>query len=140
MTTLADKFTVKVRKNIYSDFTTNFELNPVTGFLAKVTNEEAVKKSIRNLIFTIKSERFQRSEIGSKIRAILFEPIDSVSAELLSTTIKETIQNFEPRALLRDVIVVPDDAGSAYSVSIYFEIINIPNQQFDMELTIARVR
>lgn len=140
MTTLADKFTVKVRKNIYSDFTTNFELNPVTGFLAKVTNEEAVKKSIRNLIFTIKSERFQRSNIGSKIRAILFDPIDTTSAELLQTTIKETIQNFEPRALLRDVIVVPDEANNGYSVSIYFEIINIPNQQFDMELTIARVR
>lgn len=140
MTTLADKFTVKVRREIYSDFKTTFELNPVTGFLAKDTNEVSVKKAIRNIIMTTNSERFQRSDIGSKVKAALFEPVGPLTEELIKTSIVEAITNHEPRALLHQVDVTYETALNSYNVTIYFGIVNIPNQSFDLNITLERVR
>lgn len=140
MSELRDKFTITQKAEIYSDFLNNLDLNPVTGYLAKATNANAVKQSIRNLILTTKTERFYRSDIGSKIHALLFEPVDAVTTDLLRTTITETIENNEPRAKLLNVHIEPSSEMNAYFINVYFEVINIPNNQFELNLVLRRVR
>lgn len=140
MTEIQDRFEVKQKREVYSDFLSNLDLNPVTGFLAKVTNEQAVKQSIRNLVLTTKTERFQRSDIGSKIKSLLFDPIDINTEELIRTTIMETIRNNEPRANVLEVVVQANNELNAYNVSLYFEILNLPYKQFDLQLVLYRVR
>ena len=136
-----DRFTIEDAKvRTYSDFLTNFDKNPSTGFLAQFHNEDAVKQSIHNLVFTERTERFYRSSIGSKIFSLLFEPIDELTAMTIENTIRETVKNSEPRAILRGVSVVPNEAAHMYIVSVTFSIVNSPDRVFDTALILRRVR
>jgi len=123
----------------YSDFLMNFDKNPITGNLAKVTNEEAVKQAIKNLVLTNQGERIYNQTMGSKIRASLFDPADASTAEVIRTTIEQTIRYHEPRANLLGVEIFDDFDNNAYKVNIFFNLINIPNIiQLDLILKRAR--
>jgi phage baseplate assembly protein W len=136
----SDKYTSLTNKpSYYSDFSNNLDVNPATGFLAKITNENAVKNSIKNIILTINGERFFQSTIGSKINALLFEPMDSPTAIALENTISEAIKNNEPRANLKSVELYPDQDRNAYLVTIIFSIINIP-EDITFNFFLNRVR
>jgi phage baseplate assembly protein W len=136
----SDKYTALSNTIIYySDFTNNLDRNPITNYLSKYVNENAVKSSIRNLVLTGNGERFYNSLIGSKISTLLFDPIDDVTALTLKNTIRETIDNYEPRANLLEINVTPDEDNNAYYVSIVFGIINIP-EVFNLDLILNRVR
>lgn len=136
----SDRYTGLTEKpTFYSDFTNNLDLNTLTGYLAKTTNENSVKNAIKNLILTRNGERFFDSTIGSKIATLLFDPIDPVTTEVLRTTIEECLTNHEPRARIVDINVQPDANNNAYLVKIIFKIINIP-EQITIDLVLNRVR
>ena len=107
-------------KRHYIDFNTAFLPHPVTNDLGRVYDAEAVKQSIRRLVLTDKYERRLNPEIGSNIRKVLFEPMDGATTAVLQSYIRETIQNYEPRALLQDVIVQPDYDKQSYQVTVVF--------------------
>ena len=136
----SDRYTGLTDKPIfYADFTNNLDLNPLTGYLAKTTNDNAIKNSIKNLILTGNGERFFDSTIGSKMATLLFEPIDVVTAELVRSTIKETIENHEPRANIVDINVQAIAENNSYYVKVIFKIINIP-EDITLDLILNRVR
>ena len=136
----SDRYTGLTDKPIfYADFTNNLDLNPLTGYLAKTTNDNAIKNSIKNLILTGNGERFFDSTIGSKMATLLFVPIDMVNAELVRSTIKETIENHEPRANIIDINVQAIAENNSYYVKVIFKIINIP-EDITLDLILNRVR
>lgn len=123
----------------YSDFLINFDRNPITGNLAKVTNEESVKQAIKNLVLTNQGERFYNQTMGSKIRASLFDPADAITAEIMRTTLEQAIKYHEPRVNLLGIEIFDDSDNNAYKVNIYFNLINIPDViQLDLILKRAR--
>lgn len=137
----AEKYTITgAQPEYFSDITINFDKNPVTNNLARITNEEAVKQSIRNLIMTGNGERFYRPDIGSKIATLLFDPIDDVTTNLLKSTIEHTIRSHEPRARLNSVTVRPSEDENVYEIGIDFSIVNISNRNIFMGLSLSRVR
>ena len=113
-----------IKSIVYSDFFTDFSKNSATGQLNKKTNENAVKQAIRNLLLTDHYERPFQPAIGSNLRSLLFENFGPTTTLRAKEYIKETIEQYEPRADLikTDVIANPD--GNALGVSIYFRIIN----------------
>jgi len=111
---------------IYSDLNLNFTKNPATKDVARLTDIDAVKRSVRNLILTNRFERPFHPEIGSSIRAILFENITPLNAVLLQDRIEEVIQNFEPRVTLNQVLVQDNIDNNQYSVFISFYVNNSP--------------
>lgn len=123
----------------YSDFLLSFDKNPQTGNLAKVTNEESVKQSLRLLILTNLGERFYTPFTGSKVRASLFDPIDPMTADIIRTTISQCIQNNEPRVNLIEVVVADDADNNRYAVNIIFNLINIP-EVLQLDLLLKRAR
>jgi phage baseplate assembly protein W len=136
----SDRYTGLTDKPIfYADFTNNLDLNPLTGYLAKTINDNSIKNSVKNLILTGNGERFFDSTIGSKMATLLFEPIDIVTAELVRSTIRETIENHEPRANIVDIGVIANSENNSYSVKIIFKIINIP-EDITLDLILNRVR
>ena len=138
---LADKQTIELkRKNSYSDFLMNFDLNPVTGNLAIAKDEEAVKESMKNLILTATGERFYHSIKGSRVRNSLFEPNSPHSIMMIGQLAREVIEMYEPRVTVHDVRIDDDrfDANS-YSMTIIFSIINMIDTQ-DLVLSLRRVR
>lgn len=106
----------------YSDINTAFMAHPISGDVARITEFEAVRRSVRNLVNTDKYERILDPRIGSNIRRILFEPMDGSTTAVLQSYITETINNYEPRALLQDVSVTPDYDQQGYYVSITFAV------------------
>ena len=137
----ADKYTpITEKREYYSDFLINFDENPVTGNLARVTNEESVKQSIRNLILTNRSERPFQPLVGSRINSLLFENFDSSLVSSLETEIRETISLYEPRANIERINIVESEIdNNSLEITILFSIINIP-QIIEMTLFLKRVR
>ena len=122
-----------------SDFLVNFNRHPETDQLVRLTNSEAVKRALRNLILTQKTERFFQPDIGSDINRILFEDMSPQTAIVLEQYIIEVISNYEPRAGNVQVFIQPDDFNHAYNVSIVFTIINNSNP-IVLNLSLNRVR
>ena len=137
----ADKYSLEQKKTeIYSDFLNSFEQNPLTGALARVTNEDSVKQSLRNIVLTNVGERFYDSNKGSKIKQSLFELYDPSTVEIIRIQLGEAIAAYEPRAIIQDIRLQEDLERNGYYVTLIFSIINIPDQTFSLDLSIQRVR
>lgn len=137
----ADRNTfVKKTPEYYTDFTINLDRNPVTGLLSKLTNEASVKAAVYGLLLTDLGERPYQPEVGSKIRTLLFEPIDIVTTNLLKSSIENTLKNFEPRVTIIDINVQPIEDENAYNITIECSLINIPGSNFVFSFPLRRIR
>lgn len=123
----------------FSDLDLNFTAHPVTKDITRKYDEAAVKQSLKNLILTQNYERPFHSEIGSQVRAVLFEPASPMTTVMLQKSIEDVINNFEPRVLLDEVEVVPNLDNNAYSIKIYFRIINTETP-IEVDLLLKRTR
>ena len=112
---------------IYKDLDLDFGRNIVTNDVNKLTDVEAVKRSVRNLINTNHFERPFHPELGGNVRAMLFEPMTPLTALNLQRKIEEVLNNFEPRAKITQIIADPDIDRNAYRLSIKFYVIGVTN-------------
>lgn len=112
------------RQPDYQDLDLDFLRNPTTNDVVRKTGDEAVKRSIRNLIFTNYYERPFRSYIGSGVRSLLFENATNFTADQLQDAIINVINNFEPRAAIVDVVVTPDYDRNGFDVRLTYVIKN----------------
>jgi len=99
----------------------SFNENPSTKDFGAVKNERAISQSVRNLLLTMFGERPFQPEIGSRVRALLFEPWDVFAADAIRTEIFNTMERLEPRIEVVDVTV--EDEPDANSVAINMEYI-----------------
>lgn len=127
------------KKAAYSDFDTDFNVHPVTGKLSVLKDAEAVKQAVKNLILTKKLERPYEPFYGSNVVGALFEPIDALTGSMLEKDIEIAIRNFEPRASLISVAVLPDEDNNSVTLKILFSIRNIKDPQ-RLELNLERIR
>ena len=125
---------------IYSDLGLSFERNVATNDLIVKKDVDAVKQSIRNLILTNHYERPFHPEIGSNVTALLFEPMNPITANVLQRNIAEVIENFEPRARLVSVIASSQPDRNAYEVTISFYVVNVPGELIELTTMLERSR
>jgi len=111
---------------IYKDLNLNFEKNTVTKDIQKITDVEAVKRSVRNLINTNHYEKPFHPEIGSNLRAMLFENLTPQMNHLISKQIEMLIKNYEPRVRLVQVNAQPSYDRNGYLATISFYVLNHP--------------
>ena len=111
---------------IYKDLNLDFEKNTVTKDIQKITDIEAVKRSVRNLINTNHYEKPFHPEIGSNLRAMLFENLTPQMNHLISKQIEMLIRNYEPRVRLVQVNSVPSFDKNGYLATISFYVLNHP--------------
>jgi len=123
----------------FSDLDLDFGRNTVTNDVNKLTNVEAIKRSVRNLINTNHFERPFHPEIGSNVRAMLFEPLMPLTALNLQRKIEEVLSNFEPRAKITQIIADPDIDRNAYRLEIKFYVIGVQNP-ITVETFLERLR
>ena len=112
---------------IYKDLDLDFGRNTVTNDVNKLTDVEAVKRSVRNLINTNHFERPFHPELGGNVRALLFEPMTPLTALSLQRKIEEVLANFEPRAKITQIMADPDIDRNAYRLTIKFYVIGVQN-------------
>ena len=107
----------------FKDISLSFKRHPVTNDILALTNEDAIKRSVRNLVETINEERFFNPLIGSHVRESLFELPDNQVRATLKSQIENSILNFEPRVDLTDVIVNHPNDSNDLEVSISYDIV-----------------
>jgi hypothetical protein len=124
---------------VYQDFPLDFTIHPVRKDLVLLTNNDAVVRSIRNLLQTNHYEVPFHPEIGCNIRKLLFENITEFTARDISRFIQETIENFEPRCTIQSLIVEPDEEHNQYNVTLRV-FINSSSTPLTVNLILERVR
>lgn len=138
--TRADKYTQVPRSSeTSSDFHVDLDIHPDTLDVLRLTNENAVKRSIRNLLLTNNYERFFDPIMGCNITAMLFEPVGPAIEQQLKTTIETTIRNYESRAAIEDITVKASLDENAYAVSLKFRILN-KVEPVSMDFKLYRIR
>ena len=105
-----------------------------------VTDVQAVKRSIRNLVLLNIYEKPFHPEIASGVRDMLFELMTPVTAALLARQVQDVIENFEPRARLTGVRAIPDYDRNSYSVTVEFYVVNTPTELVDLTIFLERLR
>jgi len=124
----------------FKDISLSFTPHPVTNDLTVIKNENAIKKSVRNLVQTIPTERFFNSILGTDIRSTLFDFCDFGTASVIERQIQTSIENFEPRVDNLVVEVFPRPDQNEFEINIYFDIIGqqFPSQAFQFILEATR--
>ena len=123
----------------FSDIDMAFLANPVSKDIYKKYDENAIKQSIKNLILTKNFERPFRSDIGSQISSLLFEPITPVLRATIKKTITNTIVSYEPRVNLLSVEVLLSPDNNGVYVTIVFSIVNT-STPISVDLFLERTR
>ena len=124
----------------FKDISLSFEPHPVTKDLPILKNENAIRRSVRNLVETIPTERFFNSLLGSDVRSSLFDFVDFGTASEIEDQIQTAIENFEPRVSNLRVEVNPQPDDNTFECNIIFDIIgqDFPTQDFTFILEATR--
>ena len=130
----------KKSRRVYKDLNLNFTANPVTSDITTVTDVNAIKRSVRNLLLTNHFDKPFHPEIGSSVTALLFENFGPITGNQLSRTIEEMISNFEPRARVENVECYPVPDTNTYDVRIYFYVENLPAELIEFQTLLEAVR
>tara|TARA_B100000085_G_scaffold232298_1_gene219403 strand:+ start:769 stop:1170 length:402 start_codon:yes stop_codon:yes gene_type:complete len=124
----------------FKDISLSFDMHPITKDILVLKNEDAIKKSIRNLVQTVPSERFFNPSVGAEVRTSIFEFVDFGTASILEEQVKIAIINNEPRVANLKVVVDPFPDRNAYQLDITYTIVGetVPLQRFQYILEATR--
>ena len=124
----------------FKDISMTFQANPLNNDLIALKNENAIARSIRNIVFTLPGEKFFDSSFGSRITESLFDNIDDITATIIVDEIRESIETNEDRVKLNNVEAFPDYENNSFDLTITYEIVgrNIPTQELQFVLQSSR--
>ena len=129
-----------LNSRVYSDLDLFFTKRSVDKDVSTLTNVQAIKRSVRNLVLTNFYEKPFHPEIGSGVRELLFEIASPLTSLAISQAVTDVINNYEPRASLNFVDVNAQLDNNAYDISINFSIVNGPPESVDLALTMELIR
>jgi len=124
----------------FKDISMSFQSNPLNNDLVAIKNENAIARSIRNIVFTLPGEKFFNQNFGSRITKSLFENLDNMSASIISDEIRQSIENYERRVDLIDVQTSPDYDNNSYNVTISYRIVGIDVLPQQLEFVLQPLR
>ncbi len=124
----------------FKDISMTFQSNPLNDDLIAIKNENAIARSLRNIVFTTPGEKFFNQSFGSRISESLFENIDEITATIIVDEIRQSIDNYEPRVEVDDVKAFPDYDNNSFDVTITYDVIGseIPTQELQFVLQSSR--
>ena len=124
----------------FKDISMTFQSNPLNEDLIAIKNENAIARSVRNIVFTTPGEKFFNQSFGSRITESLFENIDEITATIIVDEIRQSIDNYEPRVEVDDVKAFPNYDNNSFDVTITYDVIGseIPTQELQFVLQSSR--
>lgn len=132
--------TIRRISRSFKDISLSFEPHPITKDLPILKNEAAIRRSVRNIVQTIPTEKFFNSLFGSDVRASLFEFVDFGTASVIRDQILTSVTNFESRIENLEVEVQPLPDRNSFNVIVVFDIIGqeFPTQEYSFLLEATR--
>lgn len=109
----------------FKDISASFQVSALNYDLIAIKNENAIARSIRNLVLTLPGEKPFNQDLGSNVSKAIFGNMDNITASIIRDEIENTIKNFEPRVNLLNVEVVPNFDNNEFNVTVQYEIIGI---------------
>ena len=124
----------------FKDLSASFQSSPLSNDLITLKNESAIARSVRNLVLTIQGERPFQPVLGTGVSRLLFENMDKLTASAIRSELRTTIENYEPRVEINEILVEPDFEGNAFHVTLQYFIIGIdvPEQELTFALEPTR--
>ena len=124
----------------FKDLSASFQTNPLSNDLIALKNESAIARSVRNLVLTIQGERPFQPVLGTGVNNLLFDNMDKLTASSIRSELRTTIENYEPRVEINEILVEADFEGNAFHVTLQYFIIGIdvPEQELTFALEPTR--
>ena len=124
----------------FKDISMSFQSNPLNSDLIGLKNENAIARSVRNIVFTLPGEKFFDPEFGSQISASLFENIDDITANVIVDEVTQSIERYEPRVELVNVEAFPNFDNNSFDLLIVYNIVgaDVPTQELQFALQSTR--
>ena len=124
----------------FKDLSASFQTSPLNNDLIALKNESAIARSVRNLVLTIQGERPFQPVLGTGVSRLLFENMDKLTASAIRSELRTTIENYEPRVEINEIIVEADFERNAFDVTLQYFIIgmDVPEQELTFALEPTR--
>ena len=124
----------------FKDLSASFQTNPLSNDLIALKNESSIARSVRNLVLTIQGERPFQPTLGTGVNNLLFDNMDKLTASSIRSELRTTIENYEPRVEINEIIVEPDFEGNAFHVTLQYFIVgmDVPEQELTFALAPTR--
>jgi len=132
---VATKFTQS-----FKDLSLTFKKHPVTDDLVVTKDAAAIQQALTTLLLTSKGERLFQPEMGSSLRRFLFEPLDYATANLIKAAILESIQEYEPRVIVIELIIDPNRNEDGFDVEMTYKIIGLQQPPVTVDFFLSRTR
>tara|TARA_B100000902_G_C26500112_1_gene523539 strand:- start:80 stop:481 length:402 start_codon:yes stop_codon:yes gene_type:complete len=107
----------------FKDISMTFQTNPLTKDLIVLKNENAIARSVKNIVFTVPGEKPFNPDFGSRITDSLFENIDDITASQIETELRDSIERFEPRVSITTLKVTANIDENGFDVVLIYDII-----------------
>ena len=121
------KSAVQQQKDIYSDFGINLNVHPLRKDINRITNEDAVRRSIKNILLTNHYERKMRPTFGANLSKYLFELITPITLQNIKIEIESAISNYEPRCNIISTVVSAGTDNNSVEITVTFSLLNSLN-------------
>ena len=124
----------------FKDLSASFQTSPLNNDLIALKNESAIARSVRNLVLTVRGERPFQPILGTGVSRLLFDNMDKLTAAAIRSELRTTIENYEPRVEINEILVEPDFEGNAFHVTLQYFIIgmDVPEQELTFALEPTR--
>tara|TARA_R100000742_G_C4277042_1_gene98585 strand:+ start:437 stop:838 length:402 start_codon:yes stop_codon:yes gene_type:complete len=131
---------IKRVSRAFKDISLSFKPHPVTNDLQILKNADAIRRSVRNIVQTIPTERFFSPLLGSDVHKSLFEFVDFGTASTIKQQIAIALDNYEPRIENVDVGVDPNSDSNTFNITVLFDIVGqeFPTQEYSFILEATR--
>ena len=124
----------------FKDLSASFQTSPLNNDLIALKNESAIARSVRNLVLTVRGERPFQPILGTGVSRLLFDNMDKLTASAIRSELRTTIENYEPRVEINEILVEADFEGNAFHVTLQYFIIgmDVPEQELTFALAPTR--
>ena len=124
----------------FKDLSMTFQSNPLNDDLIGLKNENAIARSVRNIVMTAPGEKFFEPDFGSRVSKLLFENVDDITASQIREEIEYSIVNYEPRVKILSITVNPNNDNASFDAIITYDIVgaDVPAQELQFALQSTR--
>jgi phage baseplate assembly protein W len=133
------KARVTSRVKGWRDLDLSLTLHPIRKDIMPLKDDNAIKNSVKNLLISNFYERPFSKDVGANLRALLFEPADSITKIALKDNIRRVIRKYEPRVVLRGIQINYQDDSNAYNITVIFKIKEFDTNE-SVEIVLRRLR
>ena len=125
---------------LYKDISLYFTRNPVTSDVTTVTDIQDIKRAVRHIVLLNPGEKPFHPEIGTGVRAALFQNFTAPIKALLSSRVQEQLRKYEPRIEVTNVSFNDNIDNNELSCKIEFNVRNAPQQTEEVDIFLQRLR